>query len=89
MTDRLRGRRLQRIRERRLRDNPLCVRCTKAGRVTLATQIDHIVALCNGGLDVDENRQELCSDCHRAKTAEDMGYKVRPRIGEDGWPVDW
>lgn len=88
MTDRIRGRKLQRIRAQVLRDNPLCVVCQAKGRVTLATQIDHIKALVNGGTDTADNRQGLCDECHRAKTAADMGYRVRPEIGLDGWPVE-
>lgn len=30
--------------------------------------IDHIVALCNGGLDEVNNMQALCANCHRIKT---------------------
>lgn len=84
---RIRGRRLARIREQHFRANPLCVRCEAKGRVRLATELDHKVALANGGTDTDDNRQGLCADCHRDKTNEDMGYVDRPRIGPDGWPV--
>ncbi len=66
--DRIRGRALQGIRRTHFTDNPLCVECEKRGRVTLATVLDHIVALENGGSDTDANRQGLCTDCHSAKT---------------------
>ena len=52
--------------------------------------LDHKVALDTGGADTVENCQVLCNGpdgCHRLKTAADFGYKVRPRIGVDGWPV--
>ena len=84
MTDRIRGRRLQRIRAQVLRDNPLCVMCKANGRVTLATQVDHIKALVNGGTDTADNRQGLCDECHRVKTAQDMGYKERAKFDAQG-----
>jgi len=84
---RIRGRRLQRIRAAHLRANPLCVHCRAKGLITAATQVDHITALVNGGADVEENRQGLCDECHKVKTAEDLGYRRRPAIGLDGWPV--
>ena len=59
MTDRIRGRRLQRIRAQVLRDNPLCVMCKAKGRVTLATQVDHIKALVNGGTALVEAGRSL------------------------------
>ncbi len=34
-------------------------------------EIDHIVALCNGGLDTQENMQALCCNCHGEKTYRD------------------
>jgi 5-methylcytosine-specific restriction endonuclease McrA len=35
-------------------------------------EIDHVVALCNGGLDAIGNLQALCPLCHRRKTYYDM-----------------
>lgn len=75
-TQRIRGRKLQRIRERYLRAHPLCKRCAEIGIVRPATDVDHIVALVNGGAEDefdDSNRQGLCTDCHQAKTNEDLG----------------
>lgn len=83
---RVRGRKLQRIRERHFYKFPLCVECEKRGLIRAATQLDHIVALTNGGADVEENRQGLCDDCHAVKTRIDLGHKERPEIGLDGWP---
>lgn len=92
MTDRIRGRRLQRIRAQHFSAHPLCVMCQAKGRVRIATQLDHIVALENGGKDFDQdegqNRQGLCDDCHKDKTARDLGHKRRVHIGLDGWPVE-
>lgn len=81
------GRRLQVIRKRHFQQEPLCVMCKAKGIVRLAEELDHIVALVNGGLDVPENRQGLCKPCHEAKTRQDMGWREKPTIGLDGWPV--
>lgn len=49
---------------------PLCVDCTKAGRYTLATHVDHIVP--HRGDEVRfwdaTNHQPLCRHCHAVKT---------------------
>lgn len=90
---RIRGRKLQAIRDAHFNQYPLCVRCEAKGKVRLATQLDHIVALDNGGDDFDRdggrNRQGLCDECHLQKTAEDFGYQHRPKVqtGADGWPA--
>ena len=89
---RITGRTLQTIRSQWLYANPLCVRCLAADRVTVATELDHIIPLCKGGPDFDaddeRNRQGLCRACHDAKTREDMGWKPPPpAIGIDGRPL--
>lgn len=89
---RTRGRKLQAIRARHFRINPLCSgpdsQCEKHGIVRTWDELDHAIPLAKGGQDSDDNRQGLCSDCHEAKTARDMGYRERVAIGVDGWPVD-
>lgn len=87
MGQRIRGRRLQAIRSRLLRANPLCVMCSARGIYRAATQVDHVVALANGGADDDSNRQGLCDDCHAVKTAHDLGYSVKG-CAVDGSPID-
>lgn len=64
---RIRGRRLQRLRMEMYVREPRCRICK---RVLLPAQMirDHIVSLAEGGLDVEENTQPLCSDCSDAKT---------------------
>jgi len=83
---RIRGRALQALRDRLLSANPLCAMCKSRGLVTLATDLDHIVALTNGGGNDDENLQGLCAECHELKTLADLGRRPRMEIGEDGWP---
>lgn len=85
--DRIRGRKLQAIRTAHLRAHPLCVHCKARGYVAIATEIDHIVALCNGGADTPDNRQGLCKDCHADKTRADMGHKAVVAVGLDGWTI--
>ncbi|MBB6011890.1 5-methylcytosine-specific restriction endonuclease McrA [Aquamicrobium lusatiense] len=57
--------RWQRRREAQLRDEPLCVMCQKAGRLTPATVADH-VERHNGGYDLFwyGPLQSLCAPCH-------------------------
>lgn len=87
-TERVRGRKLQRIRDRLFRANPLCVMCTARGMDTVAVELDHVVALANGGTNEESNYQCLCAVCHAEKTAIDLGYRRKPVIGLDGWPID-
>jgi 5-methylcytosine-specific restriction endonuclease McrA len=64
------------------------VHCDAKGRVTPATELDHIIPLHKGGEDNDpDNWQGLCAECHKDKTAQDLGHKVKQQIGLDGWPV--
>jgi 5-methylcytosine-specific restriction endonuclease McrA len=78
---RIRGRRLQEIREEHFRLYPLCIRCMEKDppQISLAVELDHIVALHKGGLDFDQdngtNRQGLCKLCHEIKTHEDTGSR--------------
>jgi len=62
----------RRVRERVLAIEPLCRECDKQGRVTVATEVDHIDPF--EGVDdprrLDpENLRPLCTPCHRARTA--------------------
>lgn len=54
-----------------LRDNYLCQPCILDGRITEATEVDHRVNKAGGGDDSPENLQSICSDCHKAKTAQE------------------
>lgn len=69
------------------RDAGLCQVCAKAGRVTLATEVDHIKPKAKGGTDDPENLQAICKTCHEAKTLSDEGKSSRVTIGVDGWPL--
>lgn len=63
------GRPWRRKRDRIMaRDGRLCVPCRAAGRLTLATEVDHVVPKAEGGADDDSNLQAICDDCHAVKT---------------------
>jgi 5-methylcytosine-specific restriction endonuclease McrA len=84
---RIRGRRLQAIRAAHFAREPLCIHCFKQGRTRLATELDHIQALCNGGKDEANNRQGLCQPCHDLKTMQDLGIKPKQAFDAQGEPV--
>ena len=63
------GRRLQRTRERKRLEDPLCVECRKLGLVEAWTILDHIVPIEEGGGDEWSNLQGLCELHSDAKTA--------------------
>jgi len=53
----------------------ICAACTKLGLVGFGDELDHIVPLWQGGAESDSNRQWLCREHHREKSAEE--YKLR------------
>ncbi|WP_082552255.1 HNH endonuclease [Massilia sp. Root351] len=67
-TPRITGRRLQAMRASLFQRYPLCAECERQGRVTAATQRDHVVPLAEGGADDHTNEQGLCDPCHEAKS---------------------
>ena len=86
-TERIRGRTLQRLRTRIMQGQPLCRACDAKGFVTPSAEMDHIVPLFMGGSNDDDNLQMLCVECHRKKSADDLGVRYKPTIGVDGWPI--
>ena len=76
------------IRAQTLYQYPLCVKCESKGRITAATEVDHVIPLHQGGTDDFDNLQALCHDCHAEKTATEQGKRRRQEIGLDGWPVE-
>lgn len=66
------GRRWLAVRKLHLQNEPLCRHCKKAGRLTAATHVDHIIPRTAGGDEYDDsNLQSLCMPCHSAKTRRD------------------
>lgn len=58
------------------RDDRLCQPCLAEGRLSPASQVDHIVPKAEGGSDSDDNLQAICLPCHRYKTAHE-GLRAR------------
>ena len=75
------------IRQHVLTCQPLCLMCKDEGRIQVATEVDHIKALKDGGDNSFGNLRGLCVDHHLAKTRADRGLKAKQTIGEDGWPT--
>ena len=79
------------------RDCGICQPCLKQGHIHPGTEVDHIISKAKakamgwtqGQMDSDDNLQAINTECHKAKTAEEMGRTLRPRvtIGLDGYPV--
>lgn len=69
-----------RFREVFMMEHPLCEMCMKEKKVTPATEVHHIVPLCEGGARLDpENCMSLCHSCHSKITNEWM----RERYGNN------
>lgn len=69
VVQRIRGRAGCRMRERILkRDGYLCQGCLRRGRVAVATDVDHILPLHQGGSNADSNQESLCRECHDQKS---------------------
>jgi 5-methylcytosine-specific restriction protein A len=66
------GRKWRKLRTSFLADNPLCIHCHTANKVTPATDVDHIIRH-QGTTDPlfweIDNLQALCHSCHSRKTA--------------------
>lgn len=52
-----------------------CEECRNEFSVFLQPEIDHTVALINGGENRESNLRALCQPCHGAKTATDVAEK--------------
>lgn len=78
---RVTGRKLQRLRAELFARSPLCAECGRHGRITLATQRDHIVPLEEGGQDIESNVQGLCADCHDVKSKAERARGIRRAWG--------
>lgn len=78
---RIRGRKLQRMRDQLFTMQPLCVHCLGQGKTAVATIRDHIIPLAEGGSDTVENTQPLCQECSDVKTQlEQLKGRSRARL---------
>lgn len=68
---RLYDRRWRKRRRVKLLKDPLCEECKREGRLTLATDVDHVIPHRGDRrlFDDDDNLQSLCKPCHSKKTA--------------------
>ena len=89
--------RWRQLRAVKLARSPMCEECLTMGRDVPATDVDHVVAIANGGGALDlANLRSLCRKCHSRKTAEmDRGFgnarRQRMRVRgctPDGLPRD-
>ena len=79
------------------RDAGQCQLCKRAGRMTLARAVDHIVSKARAATlrwtraqtDDPSNLEAICDPCHAVKTEAEQGKvkRVRRAPGPDGWPV--
>ncbi|MCW8884153.1 MAG: HNH endonuclease [Motiliproteus sp.] len=53
------------------RDSWLCQACLEMGRVTPATEVDHVIPKADGGTDRLSNLRAICKPCHQDKTQQD------------------
>ena len=75
------GHRWRKARAAYLEKHPLCAECLKAGRHTLATEVDHTIAH-RGDMKIfwDVDRwAAMCKPCHSKKTAREDGAFGRAR----------
>src|SRR5512143_4379613 len=86
----------QRLRRHKLQQNPLCEICLKAGKLEVATVVDHIVGVNKGGQAYPalDGLMSCCESCHNRKTriVEQLDKELTPKVvrgcDEDGRPHD-
>lgn len=54
-----------------------CYRCTRKIGTGEDWDVEHVVALCNGGSDDDDNLRPCCSWCHDDKTPDDLRLSAK------------
>lgn len=61
-----------------LREQPLCGACERAGALTAARVVDHVVPIKDGGERFARaNLQTLCVPCHNRKSAKERAARER------------
>ena len=66
------GRAWKRIRDRYVKEHPLCEMCLKNGQLTPVEEVHHIKPLSQGGTHSKDNLMSLCQSCH-TKIHHDIG----------------
>jgi 5-methylcytosine-specific restriction protein A len=72
-----------------------CTHCKAEFRVTLATEVDHVVSKAiakrrgwtDEQIEDPSNLAAINGDCHKRKTQEEQGKTIKPKIGLDGWAI--
>lgn len=80
-----------RFRAEQLRQAPMCAMCLQLGQTVIATDVDHIKPLADGGEPYDfENVRSLCHSCHsRVTHAAQLGREVTIKgCDASGYPLD-
>ena len=58
------GRAWKRIRDRYVREHPLCEMCKEDGRLTPTDEVHHVLPVSQGGTHDRSNLMSLCKSCH-------------------------
>jgi 5-methylcytosine-specific restriction protein A len=66
------GRAWKRIRDRHIREHPLCDGCLKEGRLTPVQKVHRILPVSKGGTHAKDNLMSPCQSCH-TKVHHDLG----------------
>jgi 5-methylcytosine-specific restriction protein A len=75
-TTRVTGNSLYAAMKRFERSNPrLCAECLRQGRVRYGDELEHIVPLWQGGAESDSNREWICTEDHKIKTAREASER--------------
>jgi 5-methylcytosine-specific restriction endonuclease McrA len=76
-------RKWRKLRARKLDDEPRCERCLPKGRVTVATEVHHVVPISRGGEKYDyDNLQSVCGPC------QDQAHGAKPKgANAQGFPT--
>jgi 5-methylcytosine-specific restriction protein A len=63
----------------RARDGGECQQCIRDGcdHISLGVDVDHIIPLWDGGRDDDGNKELLCDEHHKAKSAKEATRRAR------------
>lgn len=69
-----------------LSEQPFCSRCERVGRMTPATDVDHVDG--DPTNNTRANLMGLCHECHSQKTQADMGKRVAYGCDDRGMPLD-
>ena len=90
MADSLHTNRWTEASRRHRRHNPLCVYCARAGRITQAEVVDHIIPRSEAPHLMWEpsNWQSLCKRCHDITKQQEEFYGYGSEVDSTGWPVD-